>query len=162
MNRRMTLALTGMTLLGLTIAAFPQVSFARSDPWIGTWQLNLAKSKYSPGPPPKSQTVYTEAEGQNHKLTVVGINAAGNPIKGTRTWIYDGMPRAEPSLLNADASAYTRIDAYTVSISHTKAGKLVGTETVVISSDGKIITVTNTGTNANGQQFSDIRVYDKQ
>jgi hypothetical protein len=47
MNRRSTLMLTGITL-GLAVAAFPQVSFAQSDPFMGTWQLSLAKSKYSP------------------------------------------------------------------------------------------------------------------
>jgi hypothetical protein len=39
-----------MALFALTIAALPHVAFAQSDPIIGTWQLNLVKSKYSPGP----------------------------------------------------------------------------------------------------------------
>jgi hypothetical protein len=88
MNRRTTFMLTGMTLLGLAIAALPQLGFAQSDPWVGMWQLNLAKSKYSPGPPPKSGTVNIQGEGQNHKLTAVGINAEGNPTSAVVTWIY--------------------------------------------------------------------------
>jgi hypothetical protein len=49
MNRR---TLTTMVLLGLAVAtAFPQIACAQTDPFLGTWQLNLAKSKYSPGPP---------------------------------------------------------------------------------------------------------------
>ena len=32
----------------------------QKDPFVGTWRLNIAKSKYSPGPPPKSQV---EADG---------------------------------------------------------------------------------------------------
>jgi hypothetical protein len=34
------------------------------DPRIGTWKLNLAKSKYSPGPAPQSLTVKVEPSGQ--------------------------------------------------------------------------------------------------
>ena len=58
MNRRTKLVLAGITLMGLM--ASPELSFAQSgsDPFLGVWQLNVAKSKYSPGPPPKSQTMY--------------------------------------------------------------------------------------------------------
>jgi hypothetical protein len=40
---------------------------AQSNPSIGTWKLNLAKSKYSPGPPPKSQTTKIEAVGMGQR-----------------------------------------------------------------------------------------------
>ena len=54
MNRRTltTMALVFSAILFAT--ALPQIGFAQSDPLVGIWQLNLAKSKYSPGPPPKS------------------------------------------------------------------------------------------------------------
>jgi hypothetical protein len=51
MNRRTPLMLTGLSLLGLAIATLPHASFAQSDPFPGPWQLNLAKSKYSPAGP---------------------------------------------------------------------------------------------------------------
>jgi hypothetical protein len=37
--------------------ALPQVAFAaQTDPLIGTWKLNLAKSTYTAGPTPRSGT----------------------------------------------------------------------------------------------------------
>jgi len=119
-----------MALLGLAVAALPQVGFAQSDPFLGTWQLNLAKSKYSPGPPPRSQTSNFQAEGQNYKVTVTGVGAEGNPISITLTGVYDGMPHplTNPNP-NIDAVASTRVDAYTTISSFTKAGKLVATLT---------------------------------
>ena len=89
MNRGTTCMLTGMTLLGLAIAGVPQPSFAQSDPALGTWQLNVSKSKYSPGPPPKSSTVTVQAVGQNHKLTGVTIDAEGKQtlVGVTRHWM---------------------------------------------------------------------------
>jgi hypothetical protein len=89
MNRCTTL-MAGATLLGLAIAALPQAGFAQSDPATGLWQLNLAKSRYRLLP--KSETVYVQAEGQNLKLTSVGISAEGNSYSAVDTWIFDGMP----------------------------------------------------------------------
>jgi hypothetical protein len=131
MTRRSTLTLTTMALLGLAIAAFPQACFAQSDPFLGTWQLNLAKSKYSPGPPLKSEIVNTQAEGQDLKITFTGIGPDGNPFSVVVTDVLDGMPHPRTgNNPNIDAIALTRVDAYTLILSRTKAGKLVGTGTV--------------------------------
>ena len=92
MNRRTTCMLSGMTLLGLAVAAVPQAGLAQNDPAIGTWKLNLAKSTYSPGPPPRSQTITTQAEGQGHKFTVEGVDAQGNPLKA----VFMTRPRVSP------------------------------------------------------------------
>jgi hypothetical protein len=162
MTRRTASMLTGMTLLGLAIAAFPQAGFAQSNLEDGIWQLNLAKSKYSPGPPPKSATGYIQGEGQNRKATVVGIDAAGNPTTEVYTRIEDGQPHPSTGSPVFDASAYTRVDAYTVNVTRTKAGKVVVTGTIVVSRDGKTLTQTSTGTDANGRQFTNIQVLDKQ
>jgi hypothetical protein len=77
MNRRTTLMLTGMTLLGLAAAVLPQVGFAQTDPFFGVWQLNLAKSRYSPGPPPKSGTLYIHGDAQNRRDSAVAIDPQG-------------------------------------------------------------------------------------
>jgi hypothetical protein len=163
MNR---LTLTTMALVGLAIVTvLPQIGFAQSNPFfVGAWQLNLAKSKYSPGPPPKSQTLNSQAEGQGLKVTVTGINAEGNPISNTFPVVFDGMPHpwGNSNNPNFDASAEARVDAYTVIVSRTKAGKFVGTETVVLSPDGKTLTATTILLDANGRKINNILVYDKQ
>jgi hypothetical protein len=162
--RQMTLTLTGMTFLGLAIVALLQPGFAQSDPFTGLWQLNLAKSKYIPGPAPKSQTVYIQGEGQSRKLTAVGINPAGN-VLGPAVWseyVEDGKPHPVAGNPNFDSQTYTRVDANTINISRLKEGKTVGTATAVVSPDGKTMTFTNSTTQATGRQVNDIQVYDKQ
>jgi len=47
-------------LLGLDIV---NASAQATDPRLGTWKLNVAKSKYEPGPAPKSLTVKIESAG---------------------------------------------------------------------------------------------------
>jgi len=153
--------LTGITL-GLTVAAFPQVCFAQSNLEDGIWQLNVGKSKFSPGLPPKSATLYIRGEGQNRRLTAVTIEADGNPTTLVTMRIEDGQPHPSTGSPDFDASTYTRVDAYTLNISRTKAGKVVATGTIVTSRDGKTNTFTATGTDTNGRQFNNVSVYDKQ
>ena len=154
MNRRTACMLTSMPLLDLI--ALPQASFAQSSPLIGTWKLNLDKSKYSSGTAPRSLTLTYQQDGQNIKNTSQGIDARGNPTTGVLMHIYDGQPHPSTGG-NADASAYTRLDANTLIFTRLKAGKLVAVGTAVLSQDGKTLTVTTTGGAAQG-----IAVYEKQ
>jgi hypothetical protein len=131
--------LTTMVLFGLAVAAFPQAGFAQGDPFIGTWQINLAKAKYNPGPPPKSLTVNIQGDGQNRKVATVGIGSEGNPFASVTELAEDGKPHPVIGSLIVDAEAWTRVDARTVNIGRTKAGKLYQTITFVVSPDGKTL-----------------------
>jgi hypothetical protein len=93
MDQRTTHLLTGIMLLGVAFTALPQaISFAQSDPFVGTWQLNVAKSEYNFGRPPKAQTLNVQGEGQNRKATLAGLDAAGNPFTRGFMFIHDSKP----------------------------------------------------------------------
>ena len=152
----------GIVLSGLVVATLPQLSFAQTDAFAGVWQLNLAKSKYSPGPPPKSGTLYIHGEGQNRRDSAVAIDAQGNPMADVLTHIYDGQPHPVTGVQTIDAAAYTPADANTLNYRYIKAGNVVSIGTITVSQDGKTLTIAGTGTNANGQPTNNIAVYDKQ
>jgi len=167
MNRRTALSLTPMALLSITAVvlttALPQITFAQTYQPSGTWKLNLAKSNFSPGPPPRSQTLTYETVGQGFRATNEGIDAQGNPTKGIfGVYLYDGKSYPVTGVPDFDASSYKVVNESTVEMTRTKAGKVVQTQTRVMSADGKTLTFTGTGTNANGQQINNIAVYDKQ
>ena len=166
MNRRTTLSLTTMVLLSMAVVlttALPRIGFAQTYQPGGTWKLNLAKSKFSPGPPPRSQTLTYETVGQGFQATNEGIDAQGNPTKGVfGVYFYDGKSYPVTGVPDFDASSYKVVNESTVEMTRTKAGKVVQTQTRVISADGKTLTFTGTGTNASGQQINNIAVYDKQ
>jgi hypothetical protein len=61
-----------------------------------------------------------------------------------------------------DEDTLTRIDADTLKVSRSKAGKVVQTGTFVVSRDGKMITFTSTGTDATGQPYNNTQIYEKQ
>jgi hypothetical protein len=101
----------------------PQVSFAQSNPLVGTWKLNLEKSKYSPDPAPKSSTRTTEAVGQSYRTTFEGISAEGTPTKVVfGPYSYDGKPYPVTGTPTYDAASYKQISNTTIDIILTPKG----------------------------------------
>lgn len=149
------------TLLGVAVPA-ALASAQSSDPVVGTWVLNVAKSTYSPGPAPRSLTRTYTAAGNGYTFVAKGIDAEGNPISTEFTALYDG--KYYPSLGNpiADSIMVKRIDANTVEATQTKAGKVVIRTTRVVSKDGKTLTSTATGTDAAGKAFKNVELFEKK
>ena len=138
---------------------------AQTDSSIGTWKLNVAKSKYSPGPPTKSQMRTVEAQGAGVKVSVEGVAADGSRVAYSYTTNYDGKDSAISGVgfpNGADTVALKRVDANTVTYTFKKAGKVAQTARVVVSKDGKVTTLTAKGTDAQGHPISVTLVYDKQ
>lgn len=137
---------------------------SKTDPMVGTWRLNVAKSKYDPGPAPKSNTVTIEAAGKGTRTTAKGVDAAGNPTATQYTTDYDGTdsPVTLTGSQDYDAINLKRVDAYRAEGSRKKAGKVVQTYSRVVSKDGKTMTVTTKGTDAKGQKVTNVAVYEKQ
>jgi hypothetical protein len=75
---------------------------------------------------------------------------------------YDGQPHPVTGNPDVEARSYARLDANTVISASTKAGKLAQVATLVLSQDGRTITVSTRGVNAKGEQVNTVGVYDKQ
>lgn len=64
--------------------AFASTLFA-ADPFVGTWKLNPAKSKYSAGAPhPKDATIVIEEQGDNYLFVKYTVPANGGGWTGPR------------------------------------------------------------------------------
>jgi hypothetical protein len=148
-----TLVFVALALSGAARAA---------DQHSGTWKMNPAKSKYTPGPAPKSTTVKIDSDADNIKLSSDGIDAAGNPTHVEYTAKYDGKDYPVTGAPNADTVALERPDASTIRSTLKKGNQVVMTVTSVISKDGKIRTSTFKGKDAQGQDVNNVVVYDKQ
>ena len=142
--------LTAIMVSGLAIATLPQPSFAQNNSLIGTWKINLDKSKYNSGTAPRSQTNVYQQDGQNIKGTARGVDWQGNPMEVTLLHTYDGQPHPTTGNTFYDSSTYTRVDANTIIFSRSKAGKLVVVGTIVMAPDGKSYTTTTTTTAGKG------------
>jgi hypothetical protein len=160
----MKLVLTFAAVVILTVVS-PGLLLAQSNTEIGTWKLNVAQSKYSPGPLPKSETRTYEAQGDSLRMSRDGVAGDGSKIAYTSTTSEDGkdVQISGVGIPNgADTISNTRVDANTVSYTMKRAGKVVQTGTVVVSKDGKFMTITSRGTNPQGQPTSNTSVWDKQ
>ena len=154
---RVAIGLTAGALMLAVMAA------AQTDPFVGTWTLNLAKSKYTPGPAPKNTTSIYEAAGKGYKITVKVEPASG----ATQEWSYTTNLDGKESTVtgnnpNADSVAAKRIDAHTLEAVARKGGKITTTQRNVVAHDGKTRTVTTSGTDAQGQKIHNVAVYDKK
>lgn len=155
-----------LTILAFAVAlAAPVIMRAQNNPVIGTWKLNLAKSKYSPGPLPKSLTTKNELAGNGIKNTAEGIAGDGSRIAYSYPVNYDGKdyPITGVGYPNgADSVAFKQIDANTIDGTMKKAGKVVQTTRTVYSKDGKLRTVNSKGTSESGQPTNNLGVFDRQ
>jgi len=133
-----------------------------ADPALGTWKLNVAKSKYSPGPVPKSANVTFEASGDAVKRTGEQIAADGKKSSLSYTAKMDGKFYPVTGSDLYDEISIKKIDDHNTEATMKRAGKLVANAKRSISSDGKSMTITISGTNAKGEKVNSVGVFDKQ
>jgi len=157
----------------LSILACPLLAQKnQNNPIIGTWKLNVEKSKYSTGSLPKSATLTVEAQGDaDEKTTYTEIGQDGNqttyeytanynrkdyPITGSGRagWRDDLIGGAETIALARDLNLY--------SIVLKKAGNVTMTKRAVVSKDRKVLTITANGADVKGQQTKFVTVWEKQ
>jgi hypothetical protein len=155
-------------LLGATVfvASSPSPLFAQSaakleqDDLLGTWQLDLAKSKYSPGPAPKGESRIYRRDQEGIKGTVERRYADGRvetieyradfgqeyPVSGTEAY---------------DAVKLKKIDSHTAEAVLSHAGRVFGTARRVISDDARTMTITFQRED-DGVRVKNIAVYYKE
>jgi hypothetical protein len=143
-SRRLLLLLIGAAMLVAPAASHlvAQSDTARDhERLVGTWRLDVARSKYSPGPPLKSETrTYTRdrsgvigrierhyADGRQEIIDYRADLDREVPVSGTQAY---------------DAIRLKRIDEYTTEGVLSHAGRVFGTSRRVLSPDGRTMTIT--------------------
>jgi len=136
--------------------------FAADNPFNGTWKLNVAKSKFAPGPGPQSITMTVKVEDDTHNVKsevktpddktfeigfVVKLDGTSAPITGSPM---------------ADMISARKINDRTVASKVTRAGSIVGQSRVTVSPDGKVLTITGSGVNPKGVKTKSTEVYEKE
>jgi hypothetical protein len=145
-----------VTLLAIGSA----VASAQSDPRIGKWKVNLAKSKYELGPAPKSDMRTYEATADGTKTTVETTPANGSPTTATFTAKFDGKDYPISGGGPFDMISMKRVNGTTTEVTLKKDGKVVQHVRAVVSKDGR--TMTNTVTRPDAPGKKTVIVWDKQ
>jgi hypothetical protein len=142
---------------------------AESNSIAGSWKLNSAKSKFGLSAAPKSasltfevqtvtlKTSYSETEGDDTHLEysydATADDGKDYPISGAG---------AKSLLSGADSVSLRHSGANAYAVLFKKAGQVVMTSRMVLSKDGKLLTMTFNGVDAAGQPASSVIVWDKQ
>ena len=152
-----------MVLAAGVVAVSAMAGAQAKDPFVGSWTLNVAKSKYSPGPAPKSVTSTYEAAGKGYKISVKSEPASGAVQQWSYTTNLDGKESpVTGNNPNADTVTVKRIDAATIEIVASKGGKATTTQRNTVAADGKTRTVTTTGVDGQGQKVNNVSVFERR
>jgi hypothetical protein len=134
---------------------------AQSDPFLGIWDINLAKSSITRGAPPKFETIVNVAEpgGFRSMLSVVTDKSTSVEIHHDN---FDGnfhqTEAADPRELS-----FKRVDQRTIISDTRRNGQITVNRRFELSADGKTMTVTASGTTGGGQKYeNDTRVYERK
>ena len=162
-----------MTRIGFVLTALLTISLAgtaaaqsKDDPSIGTWKLNVAKSKFTPGPPIQGDTRSYE------------VNEAGWLFVTTETIQPDGTRTGVRFAAKFDGKAYPQIGRFAPTVTlityepvdrrtlkytqRDTSGKIVSTNTRTVSADGKTMLIEQRTTNASGQPVVNIELFERQ
>jgi len=153
-------------ILMLTFAVVTAATMAlAADNTLGTWKRNIAKSKGAAGVSPvTNETLTREAIDGGAKITVKGERSDGSKIDAVINAKYDGTPVTVMGTGPAfDTTAIKQVNANTLTETRTKKGtKYHVTARTVVSADGKTLTTTTKGTDADGKPITATAVFDKQ
>jgi hypothetical protein len=147
--------LLNVLLLTLSAALLMPAQSGSTDPFVGTWKLDVAKSKFNPGPPLQSQTVSISADG---KVAVQGMQADGK----NEDWSYMYVQDQESPITGMDNSSVkeSRHNHHIEHVWKLNGGNYTGK--AVISKDGKTMTYTFDGTMPDGKHEHDLMIYERQ
>jgi hypothetical protein len=134
---------------------------AQNEPFLGTWELNLAKSSITRGAPPQSESIANVVEPGGFKSTLTSVTGRGTSAEIHHDNFDGAFHQTEGS--DPRELSFKRIDRRTIESDTRRNGQITVNRRFVLAEDGKTMTVTASGTTGGGQKYAnDIRVYDRK
>jgi hypothetical protein len=144
--------------IAVLAAAVPMAIYAQNSEaglFAGTWKLNVAKSRYDPGPPPKSETVTISPDG---KVDVVRIDPAGKRIEWSvvlKNGVTSQVNGLNAKITHKQLNDHTTVDDWNFG-DFSQVGK------ALLSTNGKVITYDLSGRDASGRAVQNVEIFDRQ
>ena len=157
--QRRTVLVTLNLIVALTVAG---TALAQTEPLFGSWKLDLAKSKYNPGPAPKSATIKYEASPGGFKSSAQTFTAHGELLHYQYNAKFDGKDSPVKGNPEADTLAWRKIDDRTYEVVAKKGIKPTITSGIVVAPDGQSRVATQTGTTVKGQPVSNTLFWERE
>jgi len=142
-------------------AAVSNLTAAPGNEHSGTWNLNLANSRYSPGPAPRNLTENIHLDGDRYKVEGNGTAGDGKPMHLEFDAKFDGSDYPIHGIPWADMQSARWVDAHTPQLIQKKSGQIMMTVTCKVSSDGNTRTCTVKGKDDQGRSVNNVVVFDR-
>jgi len=151
-------------LLFATLSLFAASAFAAAaaDPVVGTWQLNVAASKFKSGAAPKAQMRTYAQSGDEITVTIKSTGADGKEGLTQATYRLDGKDYPVKGNPDYDSLSGKQLNSHAASFQLKRAGKVVGKTSRTVSHDGKKLTSGTRLAGADGGHTSNVMVFDRQ
>src|ERR1700739_4343115 len=153
---------------GVVVVVFASgVLLAQNNPFVGTWKLNHARSKYTTGVAPTEIIATIQIVGDQDQVTENGTAADGSPISLKYAFPDKGGPGKGLAGGNLakhpfDGVSGRRIDDNIFEVSFMKGGKEMLHNQFVVSKDGKTLRETVRGFVPLGNPVSGVLVWERQ
>jgi hypothetical protein len=157
-------------LVALVLAVFARepgsaAAQSKDDPSIGSWKLNVAKSTFTPGPPIKGDTRSYEV---NDAGWLIVTTETIQP-DGTKTGVrfaakFDGKPYPQIGRFAPTVTLITYEPVDTRTLKYTQrdsSGKVVSTNTRIVSADGKTMTIEQKSTDDKGRPVVNVELFER-
>jgi hypothetical protein len=132
------------------------------DPLVGTWKLNLERSKFRPGVPPKAMAVtYEQTPTGLHSVSIVVLRD-GTVSRNEYTAAYDGKDYPISGVAQVDAVSLRQIDTLTSERIDKRRGQRVQSYMRQVYADGRTLIVTQKGSDATGSIVDHQMVFEKR
>lgn len=128
----------------------------------GTWKLDTERSRFSPGPPPRSLTTRFEPSGDGVKWSSERVGPDGQRSIAQYTARYDGKDYPISGSPGADTISLRRVDSRTTERVNKRNGKVVSVETRRVAADGDSYVTNVTGKTAKGEAIDHMMWFNRQ
>ncbi|MBX9602293.1 MAG: hypothetical protein K2X35_14895 [Bryobacteraceae bacterium] len=134
------------------------VLLAEQDPRVGLWKLDLAQSRFRPGPPPKSETVTVTQDGEWITSRSDGIEADGTRFSHSKRYRRDGKEHkiSSPEYDTFQVIVRTPYDSDAL---YRRKGKVMLSGRSVVSPDRLTWTLTTSGMDGKHKPVANRIVY---
>jgi len=149
------------TLLLVPVLACTKVQ-QPPDPLVGTWTLNIARSKFRPGLPPKSMTVTYEQVPEGLHATSIVVLRDGTSSRNEYTAAYDGKDYPITGVAKVDSVSIRQVDTLTSERIDKRGGERVQSYLRQVYADGRTMIVTQKGADAMGSLVDHTMIFEKK
>ena len=146
----------------LLISTTLLLAAGHTDPFAGTWKLNVEKSTYPRGSCPRQMVIIMETAGDGVNYRSETLHESGSVARAQYTADYSG----KEAMVTGNAGvllpvSLKKIDGNTVMASYKRGFQVIATSRRTVSSGGRVMTVTTTSNDKEGRTVITIGVYDK-